>query len=158
MPRKKILGKNARELMPDAKYKSILVTKLINYLMLDGKKSIATSIVYKSMEFLAEKTGNGALESLETAIANIKPPVEVRSRRVGGATYQVPVDVRPERQLSLALRWTLEFSRNRREHSMEEKLGKELLDAYNNTGSSIKRRTDTLKMAEANRAFAHYKW
>ena len=158
MPRKKILGKNARELTPDAKYKSILVTKLINYLMLDGKKSTATSIVYKSMDFLAEKTGNSALESLETAIANIKPPVEVRSRRVGGATYQVPVDVRPERQLSLALRWTLEFARGRREHSMEEKLGKELLDAYNNTGSSIKRRTDTLKMAEANRAFAHYKW
>lgn len=158
MPRKKILGKNARQLLSDNKYNSILVAKVVNYLMLDGKKSVASSIVYSAMDFLAEKTGVRPLEALETAIANVKPPVEVRSRRVGGATYQVPVDVRPERQLSLALRWTLEFARSRREHSMEEKLGKELLDAYNNTGSTIKRRADTLKMAEANRAFAHYKW
>ncbi|MGL5956172.1 MAG: 30S ribosomal protein S7, partial [Brevinema sp.] len=110
------------------------------------------------MGFLAEKTEVPALEAFETAINNIKPPVEVRSRRVGGATYQVPVDVRAERQLALALRWLVDFARKRREHSMEEKLGKELVDAFNNSGSTIKKRTDTLKMAEANRAFAHYKW
>lgn len=157
MPRKKVKG-HFRPLSPDAKYNSVLVTKLVNRIMLDGKKSLATSIVYSAMEFLAEKTEAPALEAFETAINNIKPPVEVRSRRVGGATYQVPVDVRPERQLALALRWLVDFARKRREHSMEEKLGKELFDAFNNSGSTIKKRTDTLKMAEANRAFAHYKW
>ncbi len=157
MPRKKAKG-HFRPLAPDAKHNSILVTKLVNRVMLDGKKSLATSIVYSAMDFLAEKSEVPALEALETAINNIKPPVEVRSRRVGGATYQVPVDVRAERQLALALRWLVDFARKRREHSMEEKLGKELLDAFNNGGSTIKKRTDTLKMAEANRAFAHYKW
>lgn len=157
MPRKKAKG-HFRPLLPDGKYNSVLVAKLVNRVMLDGKKSLATSIVYKSMNFLAEKTEQPALEALETVINNVKPPVEVRSRRVGGATYQVPVEVRAERQLALALRWIVDFARKRREHSMEEKLGKELLDAFNNSGATIKKRTDTLKMAEANRAFAHYKW
>ncbi|MGL4367116.1 MAG: 30S ribosomal protein S7 [Brevinemataceae bacterium] len=157
MPRKKAKG-HFRPLLPDGKYNSVLVTKLVNRIMLDGKKSVATAIVYNAMEFLAEKSQQPALEALEVAINNIKPPIEVRSRRVGGATYQVPVDVRPERQLALALRWLADFSRKRREHSMEEKLGKELFDAFNNGGSTIKKRVDTLKMAEANRAFAHYKW
>lgn len=157
MPRKKVKA-HFRALSPDAKYNSVLVTKLVNRVMVDGKKSLATSIVYSAMGFLAEKTESPALEALEVAINNIKPPVEVRSRRVGGATYQVPVDVRAERQLALALRWLVDFSRKRREHSMEEKLGKELVDAFNNSGSTMKKRTDTLKMAEANRAFAHYKW
>jgi small subunit ribosomal protein S7 len=157
MPRKKVEG-HFRPLAPDAKHNSILVTKLVNRIMLHGKKSLATSIVYSAMDFLAEKTEVTALEALETAINNVKPPVEVRSRRVGGATYQVPVDVRTERQLALALRWIVDFARKRREHSMEEKLGKELFDAFNGSGATIKKRTDTLRMAEANRAFAHYKW
>lgn len=157
MPRKKAKA-HFRPLLPDGKYGSLLVTKLVNRVMLDGKKSLATSIVYDAMEFLSEKTESEPLVALEVAVNNVKPPVEVRSRRVGGATYQVPVEVRPERQLALSLRWIVDFARKRREHSMEEKLGKELLDAFNNSGSSIKKRTDTLKMAEANRAFAHYKW
>ncbi|MGL4677099.1 MAG: 30S ribosomal protein S7 [Brevinema sp.] len=157
MPRKKAKG-HFRPVSPDVKYNSVLVAKLVNRIMLSGKKSLATSIVYTAMEFLAEKTEVPALEAFETVINNVKPPVEVRSRRVGGATYQVPVDVRTERQLALALRWLVDFARKRREHSMEEKLGKELVDAFNNSGSTIKKRTDTLKMAEANRAFAHYKW
>jgi len=157
MPRKKAKA-HFRPLLPDGRYNSVLVTKLVNRVMVDGKKSLATSIVYKGMGFLAEKTELPALEALETVINNVKPPVEVRSRRVGGATYQVPVEVRTERQLALALRWIVDYSRKRREHSIEEKLGKELLDAFNNSGASIKKRTDTLKMAEANRAFAHYKW
>ncbi len=157
MPRKKAKG-HFRPLSPDAKHNSVLVTKLVNRVMLDGKKSLATSIVYSAMDFLAEKTETPALEAFETVLNNIKPPVEVKSRRVGGATYQVPIDVRAERQLALALRWLVDFARKRREHSMSEKLGKELVDAFNNSGSTIKKRTDTLKMAEANRAFAHYKW
>ena len=157
MPRKKVKA-HFRPLLPDGKYSSLLVTKMVNRVMLDGKKSLATSIVYDAMKFLSEKTESEPLVALETAVNNVKPPVEVRSRRVGGATYQVPVEVRPERQLALALRWIVDFARKRREHSMEEKLGKELLDAFNNAGASIKKRTDTLKMAEANRAFAHYKW
>lgn len=157
MPRKKAKA-HFRPLLPDGKYGSLLVTKLVNRVMLDGKKSLATSIVYDAMKFLSEKTESEPLAALEVAVNNVKPPVEVRSRRVGGATYQVPVEVRPERQLALSLRWIVDFARKRREHSMEEKLGKELLDAFNNSGSSIKKRTDTLKMAEANRAFAHYKW
>ncbi len=157
MPRKKAKG-HFRPLSPDAKYNSVLVTKLVNRVMLDGKKSLATAIVYSAMDFLAEKTEVPALEAFETVLNNIKPPVEVKSRRVGGATYQVPIDVRAERQLALALRWLVDYARKRREHSMSEKLGKELVDAFNNSGSTIKKRTDTLKMAEANRAFAHYKW
>lgn len=157
MPRKG--NKVAKDrVSPDLKYNSLLVQKLINRMMLDGKKSTATGVVYGAMAFLAQKTGEAEMVSFDKAIGNIKPPVEVRSRRVGGATYQVPTEVRPERQMSLSLRWLVTLSRERKEHSMIEKLGKELLDAYNNTGSCIKKKLDTIKMAEANKAFAHYKW
>lgn len=157
MPRKG--NKVAKDrVKPDSKYNSLMVQKLINRLMLDGKKNLSAEIVYGAMEFLAKKTGESELASFEKSLANIKPPVEVRSRRVGGATYQVPVEVRPERQNSLCLRWLVNLSRDRKDHSMIEKLGKELLDAYNNTGNCIKKKIDTIKMAEANKAFAHYKW
>ena len=157
MPRKKT-GTLKRDIKPDSKYGNIMVQKLINRLMFDGKKSVATKVVNDAIEFLAEKTGEPPIVAFDKAIANIKPPIEVRSRRVGGATYQVPVDVRGERQNSLCLRWLVTLSRGKKEHSMGEKLGKELLDAYNNTGACIKKRVDTIKMAEANKAFAHYKW
>ncbi|MGC8764614.1 MAG: 30S ribosomal protein S7 [Brevinematia bacterium] len=157
MPRKKRKLKR-REVGPDLKYNSILVQKLINRVLRDGKKSIATEIVYGALDYLAQKTNEEPLSAFEKALNNIKPPIEVRSRRVGGATYQVPVDVRPERQISLALRWLVTFSRLKKGQSMREKLGSELVDAYNNTGSCVKKRIDTVKMAEANKAFAHYKW
>ena len=157
MPRKGNRVKNDR-VRPDSKYNSFIVQKLINRLMLDGRKTTATGVVYGAMEILASKTNEQPLVALEKALANIKPQIEVRSRRVGGATYQVPSDVRPERQNSLALRWLVNLSRQRKEHSMAEKLGKELLDAFNNTGGCVKKKIDTLKMAEANKAFAHYKW
>ncbi|OHD56014.1 MAG: 30S ribosomal protein S7 [Spirochaetes bacterium GWF1_51_8] len=157
MPRKK--NKVHRQpILPDYKYGSILVTKIVNQIMWDGKKSTATEIVYGAMDFLAEKTGEPALPALEKAMENIKPPIEVRSRRVGGANYQVPVEVRPARQNSLSVRWLVNTSRTRKEHSMAEKLGKELTDAFNNTGTVIKKKLDTIKMAEANKAFAHYRW
>jgi small subunit ribosomal protein S7 len=157
MPRKG--NKVAKDrVSPDPKYRSLMVQKLINRIMLGGKKSTATNIVYGAIALLAEKTGEPELQAFEKAMANIKPPVEVRSRRVGGATYQVPTEVRPERQNSLSLRWLVTLSRERKDHSMAEKLGKELLDAYNNTGACIKKKIDTIKMAEANKAFAHYKW
>ncbi len=157
MPRKKRVLKRP-EVKPDMKYGSIMIQKLIHQIMWDGKKSTATEIVYGAIDFLATKTGDEPLNAFNTAMENIKPPIEVRSRRVGGATYQVPVEVRPARQNSLALRWLATISRERKDHSMAEKLGKELLDAYNNTGTVIKKRTDTIKMAEANKAFAHYRW
>lgn len=157
MSRKKLKSEFSREVL-DVKYGSLLVAKLVNQVMVDGKKSLATSIVYSAMDYLAEKTGLVAIEALESSINNVKSPVGVRSRRVGGATYQVPVDIPVKRQQTLALRWIVAFARNRKEHSMQEKLGKEFLDAFNNVGSSIKKRVDTVKMAEANRAFAHYKW
>lgn len=157
MPRKG--NKVAKDrVSPDSKYNSLMVQKLINRMMLGGKKNIASGIVYGAMEYLAQKTGDAELVAFDKAFANIKPPIEVRSRRVGGATYQVPTEVRPERQMSLSLRWLVNLARDRKEHSMIEKLGKELLDAYNNTGSCIKKKLDTIKMAEANKAFAHYKW
>jgi small subunit ribosomal protein S7 len=156
MPRKKRVVKGRNK--PDVKFNSVLVQKLVNRIMLDGKKLVAQNIVYGAISYLAEKTGEGEMVAFEKAMANIKPPVEVRSRRVGGATYQVPTDVRPERQNSLSLRWLVTLSRERKDHSMAEKLGKELLDAYNNTGNCIKKKIDTIKMAEANKAFAHYKW
>jgi small subunit ribosomal protein S7 len=157
MPRKG--NKVAKDrVAPDSKYNSLMVQKLINRLMLGGKKNTSTQIVYGAMEYLAKKTNEPELVAFDKAMANIKPPVEVRSRRVGGATYQVPTEVRPERQMSLSLRWLVNYSRERKEHSMIEKLGKELFDAYNNAGGCIKKKLDTIKMAEANRAFAHYKW
>ena len=156
MPRKKrVYGKR---IITDSKYKNMMVMKLINRMMLDGKKTTSSGIVYGAIDYLAEKTGEEGISAFDKALANIKPPVEVRSRRVGGATYQVPTEVRPERQNSLTLRWLVNLSRERKEHSMIEKLGRELLDAYNNTGSCIKKKMDTIKMAEANKAFAHYKW
>jgi len=156
MPRKKrVYGKH---IIVDNKLKNMMVMKLINRIMLDGKKTIAANIVYEAIDYLADKTGEDGISAFDKALANIKPPVEVRSRRVGGATYQVPTEVRPERQNSLTLRWLVNLSRERKEHSMVEKLGRELLDAYNNTGSCIKKKIDTIKMAEANKAFAHYKW
>ncbi len=156
MPRKKrVYGKR---IIVDSKYKNMMVMKLINRMMLDGKKTTSAGIVYGAIDYLAEKTGEEGIAAFDKALANIKPPVEVRSRRVGGATYQVPTEVRPERQNSLTLRWLVNLSRERKEHSMIEKLGRELLDAFNNTGSCVKKKMDTIKMAEANKAFAHYKW
>lgn len=156
MPRKKrIYGKR---ILTDTKFNNMMVMKLINRMMLDGKKTTSSNIVYGAIDYLGEKTGEEGISAFDKALANIKPPVEVRSRRVGGATYQVPTEVRPERQNSLTLRWLVNLSRERKEHSMIEKLGRELLDAYNNTGSCVKKKMDTIKMAEANKAFAHYKW
>jgi small subunit ribosomal protein S7 len=156
MPRKKrVYGKRV---ILDTKFRNLMVMKLINRMMLDGRKTTSSGIVYGAIDYLAEKTGEEGIAAFDKALANIKPPVEVRSRRVGGATYQVPTEVRPERQNSLTLRWLVNLSRDRKEHSMIEKLGRELLDAYNNTGSCVKKKLDTIKMAEANKAFAHYKW
>ena len=156
MPRKKrVYGKRV---ILDTKFKNMMVMKLINRMMLDGRKTTSSGIVYGAIDYLAEKTGEEGIAAFDKALANIKPPVEVRSRRVGGATYQVPTEVRPERQNSLTLRWLVNLSRDRKEHSMIEKLGRELLDAYNNTGSCVKKKLDTIKMAEANKAFAQYKW
>lgn len=157
MPRKKT-AKLVRSVKPDPKYKSVLVEKFINRVMRDGKKAIAQKIVYDAMDYLAEKSKLPALEAFEKAIDNIKPPIEVRSRRVGGATYQVPVEVRPERQIALTFRWLVMLSSKRKGHSMAEKLGAELTDAFNNAGACVKKKEDTIKMAEANRAFAHYRW
>lgn len=147
--------------MPDPIYRDVLVHKLINKVMVDGKKSKAEKIVYGAMQILAEKTGEQPLEALYKAIENIKPILEVRPRRVGGATYQVPMEVPPRRQISLALRWLVEATRNRSgkgNYTMLEKLSNELYDAYNNRGNAVKKKEDTHRMAEANKAFAHYKW
>lgn len=147
-----------RELIPDVKYNSELVARMINFLMERGKKSVAQKIVYESLDTIAQKQkGVDPLEVFIQAIDNIKPQLEVKSRRVGGATYQVPVEINPERQVALAMRWLLNFSRNRK-GAMKDNLAAELLDAYQNTGSAVKKRDDTHKMAAANRAFAHYRW
>ena len=156
MPRKAFVRK--REVAPDSVYGSVLVSKFINKIMVQGKKSVAESIFYGAMDILKEKTGEDPLKVFQKALENVKPVLEVKSRRVGGATYQVPVEVRPERRLSLAVRWLIEYSRARGENTMTECLAGEILDAYNNRGSSIKKREDTHKMAEANKAFAHYRW
>ncbi|ACI20497.1 MULTISPECIES: 30S ribosomal protein S7 [Thermodesulfovibrio] len=156
MPRRGYVPK--REVLPDPKYQSKLVSKLINVIMEDGKKSISEKICYGAFEIIKEKTGQDPLKVFKQAIENIKPVLEVRPRRVGGATYQVPMEVRPNRRLSLALRWLTTYARQRKEKTMKERLAGEILDAYNNVGSSIKKREETHKMAEANRAFAHYRW
>ena len=156
MPRKGPAPK--RPLVVDPVYGSPLVTQLINKVLVDGKKSTAERIVYGALEICREKTGTDPVGTLEKAIGNVRPDLEVRSRRVGGATYQVPVDVKPERSTTLALRWLVTFTRQRRENSMIERLANEILDASNGLGASVKRREDTHKMAEANRAFAHYRW
>ena len=147
-----------REILPDPLYSSVLVTKLVNSIMLDGKKGVAQKVVYGAFDIIKEKTGQEPLEVFNTAIENIMPSLEVKARRVGGATYQVPIEVRPERRQTLGLRWLTTYSRNRGEKTMKERLAAELMDAANNTGSAVKKREDTHKMAEANKAFAHYRW
>jgi small subunit ribosomal protein S7 len=156
VPRKGNVPK--RELLPDPIYNDKIVTKLINYIMLDGKKGVAQKIVYGAFDIIKSKTGRDPLEVFREALDNIMPVLEVKARRVGGATYQVPVEVRPERRLALGLRWLVTYSRNRGEKTMRERLAAEILDALNNTGASIKKKEDTHKMAEANKAFAHYRW
>lgn len=154
MPRKGHVPK--REVMPDPIYGDVVVTKLINNIMLDGKKGTAQAIVYGAFEIVKEKTGEEPTEVFRKALENIMPVLEIKARRIGGATYQVPIQVRPERRQTLGLRWLVTYSRNRGEKTMKERLAKEIIDAVNNTGSSVKKREDTHKMAEANKAFAHY--
>ena len=156
MPRKGHVSKS--EVLPDPLYNSKVVTKLINNVMLDGKKGVAQKIVYGAFNRVAEKTGKDAMEVFETALNNIMPALEVKARRVGGATYQVPMEVRPERRQTLGLRWLITYSRARSEKTMEERLANEIMDAANNTGSAVKKREDTHKMAEANKAFAHFRF
>jgi small subunit ribosomal protein S7 len=147
-----------REILPDPVYHSVLVTKLVNSIMLDGKKGVAQKVVYGAFDIVKEKTGKDPLEVFQTAIENIMPSLEVKARRVGGATYQVPIEVRPERRQTLGLRWLTTYARNRSEKTMKERLAGELMDAANNLGSAVKKREDTHKMAESNKAFAHYRW
>ncbi len=156
MPRKGHVPK--REVLPDPLYKSKLVSKLINTIMLDGKKGVSQNIVYKAFEQVSAKKGKDALEAFEEALNNIMPLLEVKARRVGGATYQVPMEIRPERRQALGLRWLVIYSRKRGEKRMEDRLANEILDALNNTGGAVKKRDETHKMADANRAFSHYKW
>jgi small subunit ribosomal protein S7 len=147
-----------RELVADPTYSSVLVTQLVNKVMLSGKRSLAERIVYDAMDIVAAKSGEDALATVKRAIENVKPPLEVRSRRVGGATYQVPVEVRRDRANTLAIRWVVDFARARREKTMAECLAAELLDAANGLGAAMKKRDDMQKMAESNKAFAHYRW
>ena len=156
MPRKGHIVK--RDVLPDPMYKSKLVTKLINTVMLDGKKGVSQSIVYGAFNIVSEKRGMPAIEAFETALNNIMPVLEVKARRVGGATYQVPIDIRPERRQALGLRWLVTYSRRRSEKTMVDRLANEILDALNNTGGSVRKKEEVHKMAEANRAFSHYKW
>ncbi len=156
MPRKGFIAQ--REVLPDPIYNNIVVTKLINKVMFDGKKGVAQNIVYDAFNMVAEKTSRDALEVFQEALNNIMPVLEVKARRVGGATYQVPMEVRPERRQSLGIRWLVEYARKRNERTMAEKLAAEMLDAINNVGGAIKKKDETHKMAEANRAFAHYRW
>lgn len=156
MPRHQIFGQ--REVQADARYHDKLVTKFINVLMSSGKKSTAERVCYGAFDLVQEKTGGDPLKVFKAAVDNVKPVVEVKSRRVGGASYQVPVEIRPVRRMALALRWLAEYSKARGGKSMREKLAGELLDAANNTGASVKKREDVHRMAEANKAFAHYRW
>ena len=156
MPRRGNVAK--REILPDPIYNSVLVTKLVNSIMVDGKKGVAQKVVYGAFDIVREKTGNEPLEVFNTAIENIMPSLEVKARRVGGATYQVPIDARPARRQTLGLRWLTTYSRARSERTMAERLAAEIMDAANNTGSAVKKREDTHKMAESNKAFAHFRW
>lgn len=156
MPRKGHLVK--REVMPDPIYGSKVVTKLINKIMWDGKKTIAQKIVYGAFKMVEEKTGRNALDAFQQSIDNIMPVLEVKARRVGGATYQVPLEIREERRQTLGLRWLVEYARKRNEHGMDEKLAGEIVDSINNQGAAFKKKEDTHRMAEANKAFAHYRW
>jgi len=156
VPRKGHIPK--REVLPDPIYNDIVVTKLINNIMLDGKKGTAQSICYDAFKIVSDKTGKDALDAFRQAMENIMPVLEVKARRVGGATYQVPMEVRPDRRQALGLRWLVRYSRTRGERTMSMRLAGELLDALNNTGGAVKKKDDTHKMAEANKAFAHYRW
>jgi small subunit ribosomal protein S7 len=156
MPRRREIKK--REILPDPKYHDALTAKFINGVMRRGKKSVAEGIFYRALDLINDKTHSDPVKVFNQAMTNVKPVLEVRPRRVGGATYQVPVEVRPERKVALAIRWIIGFSKQRSEKTMEEKLSAELIDAANNRGSSIKKKEDTHKMAEANKAFAHYRW
>ena len=156
MPRKGHTQK--RDVLADPMYNNKVVTKLINNIMLDGKKGIAQKIVYGAFDRVAEKTERPALEVFEEAMNNVMPELEVKARRIGGSTYQVPIEVKPDRRQALALRWLTLYSRNRGEKTMKERLASEIMDAANNTGSSVKKKEDMHKMAEANKAFAHYRW
>ena len=156
MPRRGNIAK--RDVLPDPLYNSKLVTRLVNSIMMDGKKGVAQKIVYSAFEIIQDKTGKEPLEVFEAAMENVMPSLEVKARRVGGATYQVPMEVRPERRQTLGLRWITTYSRQRSERTMRERLAGEILDAVNGAGGAAKKRDDTHKMAEANRAFAHYRW
>jgi small subunit ribosomal protein S7 len=156
MPRRRVAEK--REILPDPKYNSKIVSKFVTIIMESGKKSTAENICYGAFDIIKEKTGNDPLKVFKTALENVKPLLEVKPRRVGGATYQVPVEIRPQRRMALAFRWIINYSRGRGEKTMRERLAGELLDAFNNTGASIKKKEDTHKMADANKAFAHYRW
>jgi small subunit ribosomal protein S7 len=147
-----------REILPDPIYNSVLVTRLVNNIMLDGKKGVAQKVVYGAFDIIQEKTGKDGLEVFQAAMENVMPTLECKSRRVGGANYQVPMEVRPARRQTLGLRWITQFSRSRSERTMKERLAGELMDAANNTGNAVKRREDVHKMAEANKAFAHFRW
>ena len=156
MPRRGFIPK--REVLPDPVYGTVVVTKLINQIMLDGKRGVAQQVCYDAFETIAEKSGKEANEVFQQALANVMPQLEVKARRVGGATYQVPIEIRPERRQTLALRWLVEFSRKRGEKTMAERLAAEIMDAANNTGAAVKRKEEMHRMAEANKAFAHYRW
>ena len=156
MPRRGNVPK--REILPDPMYGSVLVTKLVNSIMLDGKKGVAQKVVYGAFDIIKEKTDKEPLEVFTEAMENIMPSLEVKARRVGGATYQVPIEIRPERRQTLGLRWLVSYARARSERTMQERLAGEILDACNNAGGAFKKKEDTHRMAEANRAFAHYRW
>jgi len=156
MPRRRVVAK--REILPDPLYNSQLVTKFINSVMNEGKKSVAEGILYGALNRVAEKTQDDPMKTFKKAVENVKPALEVKSRRVGGSTYQVPVEVRPNRRTSLAIRWLIDYAAQRGEKTMKEKLAAELLDAANLRGGAVKKKDDTHKMAEANKAFAHYRW
>ena len=156
MPRRGNVPK--REILPDPVYHSVLVTKLVNQIMLDGKKGVAQKVVYSAFDIIKEKTGKDPMEAYTEALNNIMPSLEVKARRVGGATYQVPIEVRPVRRQTLGLRWLVGYARKRGEKTMKEKLAGEIMDACNNTGAAVKKREDTHKMAESNKAFAHFRY
>ena len=156
MPRRRVVAK--REVLPDPKFGNKTLAKFMNHVMVDGKKSVAEKIVYKALDVVAEKSGKDPLETFETALENIAPLVEVKSRRVGGATYQVPVEVRPDRRNALSMRWLVEYARARSEKSMAQRLAGEIMDASQGRGSAVKKREDVHRMAEANRAFSHYRF
>ena len=156
MPRRGFVPK--REVLPDPVYGTTVVTKLINQIMLDGKRGIAQTICYSAFQTVTDKTGKDANEVFQAALNNVSPQLEVKARRVGGATYQVPIEIRPERRQTLALRWIVDFARKRGEKTMAERLAGELMDAANNTGAAVKRKEEMHRMAEANKAFAHYRW